>query len=178
MSRLIKEKIVTELGQRYQRFQNCICVNYQPLTALQATNLRAYLAEDGLQMNILKNSLARRIFQQAKLDALEQFLDGPTALVFAPPQGENNDPVLLAKKLIIWRNKYKRLQIKGGLLEGNVVTLPQIRQIAALPAREVVLSQLAATLNTPLTCLARNLKGLINKVAYLLKALVDKQEKA
>lgn len=176
MSRLIKEKIVTELSHRYQGITNCICVNYQPLNALQANDLRAYLAEDGLRINILKNSLARRIFQQVKLDAMEPFLDGPTALVFAPAQGEKNDPVLLARKLVTWRKKHKKLKIKGGLLEGKVVDPTQIGQIAILPTREAMLSQIAATLNAPLSRLAMSLKGIINKLGYGLKSLVEKKD--
>ncbi len=176
MSRLIKEKTVTELSQRYQGLTNCICVNYQPLTSLQADDLRAHLAEDGMQINILKNSLARRVFKQAKLESIEPFLDGPTALIFAPVQGEKNDAVLLAKKLVTWRKKHKKLKIKGGLLEGTVVDPTQIGQIAALPAREVVLSQIAAALNTPLTRLAMSLKGIINKVGYALKSLAEKKD--
>jgi large subunit ribosomal protein L10 len=176
MSRLIKEKITGELQQRYQGVSNCILINYQPLGALQTTELRSRLAEDGLEMDVLKNTLARRIFQQLNLTSIQPYLDGPTALVFAPPAKKSDDSVLLAKKVVTLRDKYKVLQIKGGLLDGSVVTLPQIKQIAALPSREILLSQLAATLNGPLTKLACGLKGMINKAGYLFKALADKQE--
>lgn len=129
-------------------------------------------------MSILKNTLARLVFQQINLTTALQFLDGPTALVFPPMQEESDVAIRLARRLTLWRDKYKVLEIKGGILEGRVVTPPEIRQIAVLPAREIILSQFGSALNAPLYRLVTDLKGLINKMGCLLKTLADKQEKA
>ena len=177
MSRLVAKKTISELSQRYQGVKNCVFINYQPLNALQTTDLRSYLRESDIKINVLKNTLAHRIFEKNHLKNVQQFLEGPTAIVYAIPGGKGDDAIQLAKKIVTWRDKIKIMQIRGGLLEGRIVTLPEIRQIAVLPPREAILGQIAGTLNAPMAHLAAALNGLANKMGGLLKSLLDKREK-
>ena len=175
MSSALKIRIVEELTQKIQGVKNYIFVNYHGLSANQTTELRAYLQESGIKMHILKNSLGRRVFEQPRLQPMTQFLNGPTAMIFGLPGAKGADAVLLSKKMITWQGKNKIPEIRGGYLEGRVVSPAEIRQLSFLPSREVMLGLLASVLNAPMTRLACGLKGVISKLGYALHKLAEQR---
>ena len=180
MGKLVKDRMVKELTKRYQNVTNCLVVNYRGLNALQASNLRNYLRGNNIRINVIKNSVGRFTFKEFGIDRdVSKFMDGPSALIFSEPKSKADDPITLSKSVVTWREKNpaeaKVLLIRGGYLDGRLVETEIVVQFSRLPSREILLSQLAGAFNAPLSRLAFVLNNLPQKLAYGLKALVDKK---
>ena len=102
---------------------------------------------------------------------MDEYLAGPTAVAFG-----YSDPVAPAKVLTAYVKKIKKPEIKSGLLNGKVINLAGIDNLANLPSREQLLAQLAGTLNAPISGLARTLSGIICKLGYALNAVKEQKE--
>ena len=122
--------------------------------------LRKQLREAGVEYKVFKNTLARRAAAQVELTELEEYLSGPTAIAFS-----NEDVVAPAKILHQFAKENKALEIQGGVVEGRVVTVDQVKELAELPSHEGLLSMLLSVLQAPM----RN-------VALAVKAVADKNE--
>lgn len=96
---------------------------------------------------------------------------GPTAIAFGL-----EDPVAPAKVLMDFAKKNKNFEIKGGLIEGKVVGFAGVKTLADLPSREVLLSQVLAGFNAPLTNLCSVLQGPMRKLVYALRAVQEQKE--
>lgn len=175
MSKRLKQLVVKELGLRYRNVDNCIVVNYRGIKSNQTTELRGYLKESGIRMNVVKNTLVKHIGESAGNAALKNvdaMIDGPAAIIY--PEQQNADVVSFVKRLITWRDKNKILEIKGGYIEGKAVSTNDLKNIASLPSREAILTQIAGLLNMPLTRLAVGLSETAAKFARALKQYSDK----
>ncbi len=170
MSKRIKQLEVAALTRQIEAADNCVLLGYKGLSAQGAVELRQRLRANNVDFRIFKNSLARQAFREAKRESLEQFLDGETAIAF----GE--DPVSAPKTLADWRKENKVLELRGGLVEGKAVDAEQIEAVAKIPSREVLLSRLLGSIQSPATGLVTVLTGLQRNLVYGLKALADKKE--
>ena len=94
-----------------------------------------------------------------------------TALVHGP------DPADVAKKLLAWKEKNKKLEIKSGIFENKVLTIAQVKQLSTLPSKHTLLTQIACGLAAPMSGFASGLNALLTKTALLLKALEEKKAK-
>lgn len=129
--------------------------------------LRIGLAEAGTQFTVVKNTLARRAAIDTGREALVEHLVGPTGLAWV-----GGDPAVAAKVLDKFATTHKeKFTIKGGLLEGAVITADEISRLAKLPSREQLLAQLAGGVAAPLTGLAGSLNALIAGLARSLGAV-------
>jgi large subunit ribosomal protein L10 len=166
MSKKLKEKAVKELSQRYQPINHCFIVNYRGMNATNINNFRFYLREGKIKINVVKNSLLKNAIAKtgSSFNQLTTFMDGPIALIYSTEV----DGISTAKRLVSWLNKNKLPEIKGGYVEGNMVTVNDIRKIAQLPSREVLLTQLATSFKSPTTRLAVALSDVITRLARVL----------
>jgi large subunit ribosomal protein L10 len=105
------------------------------------------------------------------LSELDQYLEGPTALAFS-----QDDPVAPAKILIKYAKEFKKLEIKGGVLEGKVVDLEAVKSLADLPSREELLAQVLRGMQSPMAGFAGVLSGTLRNFVYVLDAV--RQQKA
>ena len=144
-------------------------VDYRGLTVKEAESLRANIRETGASLKVNKNSLTELALASLNLPSLGSVLEGPSAFVFAA-----GDPVASAKVLKTFAKANPKLEIKGGLLNGAVVTVAQIESLADLPSREVLLGMLMATMNNPMTSLVRVLNGPATGLARAIQAIADK----
>jgi large subunit ribosomal protein L10 len=169
MPRAEKESKVKGLAERLGESQATILAGYRGLTVQEAAELRMALAEADTRFSVVKNSLTRLAVKDAGLDELTDLIDGPTAIAFV-----RGDPVSGAKRLVEQARRFPVLEIRGGFAEGRVLTADQVRSMAALESREVMLAQLAGLAKSQLTRTAWALQALQSRFVGLMEALKAK----
>src|SRR6202051_4023310 len=125
-----KERVVTELTERLKTADTLIVADYRGLTMPQIDALRGKLIEHGARFTVVKNTLTRRAAEAAGADALLTLLEGPTAIAFLEADG---DMLAAAKALADMARESKVLAIRGGVLQGRVVSAEEVETLAALP---------------------------------------------
>ena len=151
-----QEKIeaVEEISIKLKESKSTIITDYRGLSVAQVTELRKLLREKGVEYKVYKNTLAQRAAAELNLSAIDQFLIGPTAIAFS-----KNDLVAPAKILSDFAKKNDKLQIKGGLVEGRVIDVEGVKQLASLPSREGLLSMLLSVIQAPIRNFALAVKA-------------------
>jgi large subunit ribosomal protein L10 len=155
-----KQQVVAEVKEKLSSSVSTVVTDYRGLTVAEVTELRKQLREAGVEYQVLKNTLVRRATAETGLTDMDEFLTGPTAIAFS-----KEDVVAPAKVLHNFSKEHKNLEIKGGIIEGAVVGPEKVKEIAALPSREGLLSMLLSVLQAPM----RNF-------AYVVKAVAEQQE--
>jgi large subunit ribosomal protein L10 len=161
-----KAELVTSLAGRLQKAPTIYVTDFTGLDVAQITTLRRKLRAAGAEYAVVKNTLARRALQAAKVGGIESHLDGPTALVLAGP-----DPVAAAKILADFAKEHEKPSVRAGLVEGKAVTPEQVKQLAALPSKPELMAQLAGSLQGPLAGFVGMLNGLLWNMLGALEAL-------
>ena len=155
-----KKQIVEEIADKLKSSVSTVVVDYRGLTVAQVTELRKQLREAGVEFKVYKNTLTRRAAEVAELTSLNDFLTGPNAIAFS-----TEDVVAPAKIINDFAKKNDALEIKAGVIEGNVATAEDIKALAELPSREGLLSMLLSVLQAP-----------IRNLALAAKAVADQKE--
>jgi large subunit ribosomal protein L10 len=166
MQKSDKEKVVTDLTEKLRGAETMIVADYRGLTMPQIDALRTKLVENGARFTVVKNTLTRRAAEAAGADALLALLEGPSAIAFVEADG---DAVAVAKALADSARDTKVLEIKGGVMQGRVITGDDVDQLAKLPPLDVLRSQVIGAVIAPLTAIA----GLINAPLQNLYGLID-----
>jgi large subunit ribosomal protein L10 len=164
------EKIakVAELKERIQDAEALLLTEYRGLSVHDATELRRALSEQA-RFAIVKNTLMVRAAADAGVAELEVLLDGPTAVAFV--QG---DVVATAKKVVDAAKKFPALVIKGGYLDGKVLSAAEAQSLATLESREVMLSKVAGMLKAEMTRAASMLQAIQGRFLGVLEAYKEK----
>jgi large subunit ribosomal protein L10 len=173
ISREKKEQLVAEYADKLSRSNAIFITDYRGLTVSDMESLRAKIREVGGGYSIVKNTLVLRALQAADLSVPEDMLKGPTAIGFA-----YDEVTPIAKVLEDFAKDTKILQIKGGMMEGNVLRPEQVSSLASMPPREVILAQLLGLIQQPGNRVAGVVNAAGNKLAGTIKAYADKLEKA
>ena len=157
-----KQAFVADLKAKIDGAAAGVLVSYKGINVADDTKLRKELREAGVEYAVIKNSLIRFAVQGTALEGLSEVLEGTTALAIA-----TDDPIVAANLLnkFAESTKNKEFQIKGGFVEGQLMSKEQMQQIAKLPGREGMLSMFAGALTSTLSGLA-----------VAMQAYVDKQE--
>ncbi|GGA53599.1 50S ribosomal protein L10 [Kroppenstedtia guangzhouensis] len=153
-----KKQVVAEIADKLTRSKATILTDYRGLNVSQLTELRKQLREAGVDYQVLKNTMTRRATAQTNLTELDDKLVGPTAIAFS-----NDDVVAPAKVLHKFAKENTELEIKGGVVEGRVVSLDEIKELAELPSREGLLSMLLSVLQAPMRNFALAVKAVADK---------------
>jgi len=171
-----KVAVVEEVRERFSEADGVVLTEYRGLDVPSIAELRRSLRQAGGDYKIYKNTLVRFAVQDLGLE-IEDLLVGPTAIAFVgeKPDGSPADAAAVAKALKDFARTNDNLIIKGGLLEDKILTVEELRALADLPPRDVLLAQLAGAFQAPLTKLAGLLQALPRDLAYGLQALIDKQ---
>jgi large subunit ribosomal protein L10 len=164
MNKEEKQQTVESLGEQFRSLDSAFLINYKGLKVVDTTELRRKIRDiDGCYV-VVKNTLALLAAKQTKLEQLEPFFEGPTAVAY-----HHKDVVGLAKLLTEISKSNPNFAFKAALVEGKVVPTSEIQAIAALPSREVMLSKLVFILKAPVQRLATVLKAPVRNLALVLK---------
>ena len=169
----IKKQVVAETKDRFDRAQSVVIVDYRGLNVSEITDLRAQLRAAGVEMKVVKNTLVKRVAENLGFAELNQYLEGQTAGVYSI-----QDPVSGPKILAEFAKTHKQLEIKAAVLESKVIDAQGVKTLADLPSREVLLAQVLAGIQGPLSGMANVLQGPLRKFVYAVEAVRKEKEQA
>jgi large subunit ribosomal protein L10 len=167
-----KVTTVAELTDKFRGSSATLLTEYRGLTVAQLKQLRRSLGRETTYA-VTKNTLAKRAADDAGIGGLDDLFTGPTALAFV-----SGDPVVAAKGLREFAKANPLLVIKGGVFEGKALTADEVRGLADLESREVLLAKLAGAMKANLSKAAAVLQAPLSKTARLAAALQDKRSNA
>lgn len=167
-----KVKVVEELQDTFSRCSIGIITDYRGLPTTELVDIRHKLREAELEYKVVKNSLALIATRNARLEHVEEYLTGPVAMVFG--YGEITGAARVLTEYI--RNTKSILGIKGGFLPDRALTSQDIDTLAKLPSREVLISQVMAGIQSPISGLVNVLAAPIRGVIQVLQARIQQME--
>jgi large subunit ribosomal protein L10 len=173
LTREKKDKLVSEYTEKLRRSQAVIVSEYRGMTTKQLQDLRRELRANGSEMVVAKNRLISRALVEVGMPAPEPLFKGPTAFTFC-----YTDVTAPAKSLNKWARDSKILVVKGGLLGQSVFDETGVKQLADLPGREQLLSQVIGVLQAPISGFVNVLAGTLRGLVNVLNARMDQMEKA
>ncbi len=171
MNRAEKVENVESLQGDFSRATVAVLAEYRGLTAGQMTRLRRALREADGRCRVTKNRLAKRAISNTRYASLEGMLKGPTAVLIG-----FKDPVALAKVAMKLADEMPKLEIKGAVLDGEVLPARGVKALADLPPREVLLAQLLGLQQAPASQLLRTLNEPAAQLARLVDALAKRAD--
>jgi len=154
-----KVQIVNEIVEKLQNSKSTVVTDYRGLNVAQVTELRKKCREAGVEFKVYKNTLTRRATAEAGLTDLDAVLTGPTAIAFS-----KEDEIAAAKVLSDFAKANEALEIKGGVMEGKVLSVDEVKAIASLPNREGLLSMLLSVLQAPIRNFALAVKAVGDQI--------------
>ena len=166
MQKADKEKVVADLTEKLRGSETMIVADYRGLTMPQIDALRTRLIENGARFTVVKNTLTRRAAEAAGADALLALLEGPSAIAFVEADG---DALAVAKALADSARDTKVLEIRGGVMQGRVITGADVEALAKLPPFDVLRGQVLGAIIAPLNAIA----ALVNAPLQNLYGLID-----
>ena len=166
-----KAAVVADITARLKASSTAVLADYRGMTVGQMRDLRSKLKGGGIEMVVVKNTLARRAAKAAGYEPLNAELVGPIAMLFAA-----DDVSAPARILNDFIRANRKMVIKAGLLEGQLIKADAVTELADLPSREVLLSRLLGAMQAPLGNLASILQAPIVKFARTLDAVRSQKE--
>lgn len=173
ISRKKKEQLVADYVDKLSRSNAIFLTDYRGLSVADMESLRAKIREAGGGYSIVKNTLAANALEAASLPVPEDMLTGPTAIGFA-----YEEVPAVAKVLADFAKSTEILEVKGGVMDGDLLSPKQVSSLASMPPREVVLAQLLGLIQQPGNGVAGIVNAAGNKLAATIKAYADKLENA
>jgi large subunit ribosomal protein L10 len=144
LSREQKEEVIADLRDRVQRASSVLAVDYRGLTVDEMTDLRHKLREAGegqVEYRVAKNTLLKLATRDTAMEGLQSFLTGPTAVAFAYEEAS-----AVAKVLVNYAKDNEKLEIKGGVVDGEVIDLAGVQALSKLPGKQELRGMLAGTI--------------------------------
>ena len=152
----VKQPIVDKIAEEIKDAQSVVLVDYRGLTVAQDTELRKQLREAGVIYKVYKNTMMKRAFEGTEFAALDDCLEGPSAIAIS-----KDDATAPARILYKFAQDAPALELKGGVVEGTAYDVAGISELAKIPSRDELLSKLLGSLQSPITNFAR----VINQIA-------------
>ena len=154
-----KQAIVAALTEKIQNSGAGVIVDYKGITVAEDTALRAECRKNDVEYSVIKNTLLRFAFNNCGLNELDDQLNGTTSL--ATSAGDPIAPMRVVNKYVKQLND--KFVIKGGFMDGKVISLEEIQALAELPSKEVLQAQALGMMLAPITSLAIVLKAIAEK---------------
>lgn len=154
----LKKPVVEEISELLNGAATAVVVDYRGLTVAEDTELRKQLREAGVVYKVYKNTMINFAIKDTEFADLAQHLEGPTAIAVC-----KDDATAAARVLAKFAKTAEALKIKGGVVDGVYYDAAGIGQIASIPSREVLLSKLLGSMQSPVTNFARVIKQIAEK---------------
>ena len=154
----LKQPIVAEISEVIKDAQSVVLVDYRGLTVEEDTALRKQLREAGVNYKVYKNTLMNFAFKGTDFEALAPYLNGPSAIAVS-----TEDATAPARVIAEFAKKAKNLEIKAGVVEGTLYDAKGMQAVADIPSRDVLISKLLGSLQSPIANFARVIKQIAEK---------------
>lgn len=163
MNRTGKQEIIKEMQGVLQTYSSFYFVDYKGLKVKEISDLRDKIKESMGSMKVVKNTLLKKASFDMELKPVEKFLQGPTAIAWS-----NSDPIPLAKTLVSFAKDNPNLKIKGGFVDGSLLSINEVETLSKLPGLIELRSQIVGLLQAPMSKLLRILKEPARSVAVCI----------
>jgi large subunit ribosomal protein L10 len=168
-----KEQILQDTSEKLAGVKGIFLADLSGMTVEKVTLLRRKCREQQVQVRVVKNTLLKRAFNQHGITALDEFLVGPTGLVFS-----SVNEVVPAKILADFAKEHEKPRLKAAVVEGKLFDEAAIKVLATLPSREVLLSQVLATFIAPMTTFLAAIDATLRLPATMADVLERERAKA
>ena len=168
-----KKAIVDELKERLERTQVAILTDYKGLDVAAINDLRRKLREENIEYQVVKNTLLLRAAEGTDAELMKDLFKGPSAVALS-----YEDPVAPAKVLTQFAKDNEALEIKAGVMDGKYLDVTDLKALADLPSREVLLGQLVGVMNNVPTSFVRVVAEVPRQMLNVLNAIKDQKEAA
>ena len=145
-----KQIIIDEIKDKFERAESAVVIDYMGITVAEADEMRKKLREAEVDYTVYKNTLVKRAIEGTKYEALGEILEGPSGFAFS-----YDDATAPARVLNDARKAYKKLEFKGGIIEGEYYDKENIEKIAAIPSRDTLISKFMGSIQSPIANFAR-----------------------
>ena len=172
MSKPVKDIISKEIGTRFGQLDSVIVVNPIGLNAIDSNKLRLGLKAKRIEMEVVKNSLAKRALAGTRLELASKLLEGPSALVTG-----GDSAVDVAREIFDWSKKMANLKILGAVVEGQLLDAQGAEMLSKMPSRVELQGQVVQLAKSPGARIAGQIAAPGSRLAGCIKALADKLEK-
>lgn len=153
-----KKQAVAELTEKMKKSCAGVLVSYKGINVADDTKLRADLRKAEVEYRVVKNSILSRASAEAGIEGVDQFLNGTTAIALS-----ENDYVAAAKILSQFADTSKTFEIKSGFIDGKLVSIDEVKALAKLPSREILIATVLGTMNAPIAAFARAIQAIADK---------------
>lgn len=148
-----KQDLVNVIKNKIEKAGSTVVVEYRGLTVSEVTDLRRKLREEGCEMVVYKNTMTQRAVEMLGHNDLLQSLTGPNAIAVS------DDEIAASRVLSKFAKKHSKLVIKAGIVDNKVIDADEIKQLAALPGKEGLLSMFLSCLQSPISAFARTVQA-------------------
>lgn len=169
-----KMKRVEEISASLKRAKGVFLTDFTGLSVEEITHLRREFRKADVSYMVVKNTLAKRSCEQVGLNDMVQYLNGPTGLALA-----NADPVAPVRIIVDFLKEHKekkKPEIKGAVVEGEMLTAQEAEAIKNIPPRHVLLAKVVGSIAAPLSGLVGGLQGVIRNLVYAVDAVRVQKE--
>jgi large subunit ribosomal protein L10 len=170
VGKIFRDKIVDKIKDGVTKQQASILVNYDKISSGDLSSLRKNLQKKKAKMYASRNSLVKVALKGTEMAPLAEDLKGMTALVWT-----DADASEVSKLLVKFSEKNETFAIRGGVFQKGMLNRQDVKRLADLPAKEVLVAQLLGTMQAPITRLARALNGKTTELILILKQLSEKR---
>ena len=153
-----KQQLVNELAEQIKNAKSGVIVDYCRITVEKDTALRAELRKAGVDYKVIKNTYIRKAAEIAGIEGFDPYLEGMTAFAIS-----NDDPLAPAKILCKFADENETFKIKVGMMDGAVMNESEVKELAKIPSKELLIGKILGSIQSPLYGLA-----------YVLQAKIDK----
>lgn len=165
-----KVDLVTKMHEDIQNSDALVMTDYRGLTVSEITDLRRSLRDAGTTYAVVKNTLFELAAKDQVKEDVTPLLVGPTAVAFV-----RQDPIASAKALVEFARTHKALEIKGGYVDGQVMSAAEITALSKIPPKEVLISQMLGAFQSPITGFVGTLQGIMSQFVFTLQAVADQK---
>lgn len=166
-----KAEKITALRAKFDDTTGMILSDYRGLNVQDMAELRKRLRDASVELQVVKNTLARRAAADTAFEPLVAYFVGPTSIAFT-----SGDAAAMAKAMTEYAKTQPNLEIRVGMVEGQLLTSEQVTAIAELPPREVLLGRALGSMQSPLSGLVGVLQGVQRQFLYALTAIQTAKE--
>lgn len=171
MVRKENELAVQELTEKIKSNSCVVLTEYQGLTVSEFNELRKKLRPSGCEYTVVKNTLTKLALKNLNLEEFAEHFEGPTAIAY-----HSGDPVPAAKALVDFSKDHNKLKLKVGLLDEKVLSENELKSLANLPPKEILIAKFLGTLNAPIQNLVSVLQANIRNIASVLDQIRKQKE--
>jgi len=168
-----KETVLKDTAERIADVRGIYLADFSGMTVEKLSLLRKKCREEGVQFKVIKNTLLKRAFNGRGITELDDHLVGNTGLVFSP-----TNEMIPARILVDFAKEHEKPKVKAAVVDGRLYDSKAIAQLAKLPSREVMLSQVLSTFIAPMTQFLAAVNAALSTPANMVDALAREKSKA